>query len=76
MSTRAHEILQEILSLPPAERAELVEGILASLEPSDPRVLKLWAAEAEARLGAFQREELEAVSADAVFDDIDRMRSK
>lgn len=62
MSTRAHEILQEILSLPPAERAELVEGILASLEPSDPRILKLWAAEAEDRLAAFERNELEAGS--------------
>jgi hypothetical protein len=30
MSARTAEILQEALSMPPAERAELIESILAS----------------------------------------------
>ncbi|MBC8028752.1 MAG: addiction module protein [Pyrinomonadaceae bacterium] len=75
MSTRTTELLQEILSMPPDERAELADDILASLEPADPRILTLWAAEAEERVAAFERGEIEAVSADSVFDEIDRQRT-
>ena len=75
MSTRTTELLQEILSMPPDERAELVDDVLASLEPADPRIMKLWAAEAEDRVAAFERGEIEAVSADTVFDEIDRQRA-
>ncbi|MEP6742993.1 MAG: addiction module protein [bacterium] len=71
MSVRTSEILQQILALPPSDRAELADSILASLEPSDPNILKLWAAEAEDRVAAFKRGELEAVAADVVFDEID-----
>lgn len=74
MSTRATELLQEILSMPPDERAELADDILASLDPPAPGLMKLWAAEAEDRVAAFERGEIEAVSADSVFDEIDRQR--
>lgn len=75
MSTRTSELLQEILSMPPKERAELADDILASLEPADPRIMKLWATEAEDRVAAFERGEIEAVSADSVFDEIDRQKT-
>lgn len=75
MSARTTEILQEVLAMPPEERAELVENILASLEPSDPRILELWAIEAEDRVAAFERGEIEAVSAESVFEEIDRQRA-
>jgi putative addiction module component (TIGR02574 family) len=68
------EILKEVLTLPPEERAELADGILASLEPSDPRILELWAAEAEDRVAAFERGEIAAVSAESVFEEIDSER--
>jgi len=58
--------------MPPEERAELADSILASLEPADPRILDLWAIEAEDRVAAFERNEIEAVSADSVFEEIDR----
>jgi hypothetical protein len=74
MSTRTTEILKEVLSMPPEERAELADGILASLEPGDPRIVELWATEAEDRVAAFQRGEIEAVSAESVFEEIDRER--
>lgn len=74
MSARTSEILKEVLSMPPEERAELADGILASLEPCDPRILELWAAEAEDRVAAFERGEIEAVSAESVFEEIDRER--
>jgi hypothetical protein len=75
MSARTTEILLEVLSMPAEERAELVDSILASLEPSDPRILELWAIEAEDRVAAFERNEIEAVSADSVFEEIDRQRA-
>lgn len=73
MSARTTEILKEILSLPVAEREELLDRLL-SLEPTDPKLLDLWAAEAEDRVTAFERSEIEAVSADSVFEEIDRQR--
>ena len=76
MSARTTEILQEILSLPPAEREELLERILVSLEPADPRILDLWSAEADDRVAAFERNEIEAISADVVFEEIDRQRPR
>ena len=76
MSARTTEILQEILSLPIAEREELLERLLASLEPADPKIVELWAAEAEDRVAAFERNEIEAVSADSVFEEIDRQRTR
>lgn len=76
MSARTTEILQEILSLPIAEREELLERLLASLEPADPKIVELWAAEAEDRVAAFERNEIEAVSADSVFEEIDRQRAR
>jgi putative addiction module component (TIGR02574 family) len=75
MSARTTELLQEVLALPPEERAELVDSILASLEPPDQRVLELWATEAEDRVAAFERDEIEAVSAESVFEEIDRQRA-
>ena len=76
MSARTSEILQEVLSMPPEERAELADSILESLEPTDPRILQLWAIEADHRVAAFERGEIEAVSAESVFEEIDRQRSR
>lgn len=61
--------------MPAEERAEIVDSILSSLEPHDPKILELWAAEAEARVAAFERNEIEAVSAESVFEEIDRERA-
>lgn len=74
MSARTTEILTEVLSMPPEERAELVDSILASLEPPDPAIIELWASEAEARVAAFERNEIEAVSAESVFEEVDQQR--
>ncbi|MGA3325618.1 MAG: addiction module protein [Terriglobia bacterium] len=71
MSKRGTEVLEEALSLPPDERAELAERLLTSLDAShDRRVDELWAQEAEDRLDAFERGEIEAVPAREVFDTI------
>jgi putative addiction module component (TIGR02574 family) len=69
MSNRGAEVLKEALSLPPSERAELAERLLSSLDPpTQERLDELWAAEAEDRLDAFDRGEIEAVPAEKVFE--------
>jgi len=51
MSKKGIEVLEEALSLPPVERAELAERLLTSLDASpDRRIAELWAQEVEDRL--------------------------
>jgi putative addiction module component (TIGR02574 family) len=63
MSARGAELLDEILSLPPQERAQLAQQILDSLAPASEREIEqMCAEEAEARLDAYHRGEIEALS--------------
>lgn len=77
MSANAEKILQEALSLPAEDRAEVLERLLATFqEPPAPELDKLWAQEAEDRIDAYNRGELGAVSAEEVFARVDRQRTK
>jgi putative addiction module component (TIGR02574 family) len=77
MSANAQKILQQALNLPPEDRAEVLEHLLATFqEPPDPELNKLWAQEAEDRLAAYDRGELGSLSAEEVFARIDRQRGK
>jgi putative addiction module component (TIGR02574 family) len=77
MSTNAEKILQEALNLPPQERAEVLEHLLATFQkPPDPELDKLWAQEAEDRLEAYDRGDLGSVSAEEVFAKIEQQRTK
>ena len=68
MSRKGTELLDEALALPLAERAEIVDRLLASLETEpDRRIDELWAQEAEDRLDALERREIKTVSAKQVF---------
>ena len=63
MSARGTELLDQILSLPPQERAQLAEQILDSLAPESAHAIEqMCTAEAEARLDAYHRGEIEALS--------------
>ena len=63
MSPRGTELLDEILSLPPQERAQLAEQILDSLSPESAQAMQqICVDEAEARLDAYERGEIEALS--------------
>lgn len=68
MSELAEKLIKQALDLPPEERAAVAERILSSLEPSLSTIDELWAEEAEDRLDAFDRGELEAIPAGNVFD--------
>lgn len=58
-------LTEKALSLPPRSRARLAARLLTSLD--DPKIDKLWAAEAEDRLDAVARKELKPVSGTVVF---------
>ena len=69
MSERETQLLKEALSLPPDERAALVEHLLASFDASARQHIDtLWAQEAEDRLDAFERGEIAAIPAQNMFD--------
>jgi putative addiction module component (TIGR02574 family) len=69
MSTITRQILEKALVLSAAERADLVESLLASLDQPDPRIDELWAKEAEHRLAAYEAGRMEAYPADEVFEE-------
>jgi putative addiction module component (TIGR02574 family) len=63
MSARGTELLDQILTLPPQERAQLAEQILDSLSPQSARPIEqMCADEAEDRLAAYERGEIKALS--------------
>ena len=69
MSKKGAELLEAALSLPPAERAELTDRLLTSLDPPpDKKIDELWAQEAENRIDAFDCGEIKTVSAKDVLD--------
>jgi len=75
MTVEAQQILREALDLPPVERAELVEEILASFNfPDRQKVDTLWAREAEDRINAYDAGKINTISAKKVFERIDYPR--
>lgn len=73
MSANREQILQQALSLPVKERAELINQLLETFDaPPDPAPDQLWLNEAQNRLDAYNRGELGAISAEEVFDEIER----
>ena len=69
MSTITRQILEKALVLPAAERADLVESLLTSLDQPDARIDELWAKEAEDRLAAYEAGRMMAYPADQVFQE-------
>jgi len=71
MPADSKTILEAALALPAIDRAAIVESLLASLDQLDPAVDECWAFEAERRLTALKAGQIEAISADVVFDELD-----
>lgn len=72
MTSEKNSILNQVLKLTSAERAVIAEQLLISLDSPDSRIDALWAKEAEARIDAHDRGEIEAVSVDQVFGKYDK----
>jgi putative addiction module component (TIGR02574 family) len=68
MGTR--ELLEAARKLDPAERLELVDGLLNSLDRPDPAIEKVWLDEAERRLSAYRAGTVKGIPAEDVFGPI------
>lgn len=56
-----NDILAEAMNLPPLERAQLIEELISSFEsPERDRLDKLWGAECESRITAYEQGDLSA----------------
>jgi len=64
MGTR--ELLEQALRLDPAERLELVDRVLRSLDRPDPEIDRVWIEEAERRLVEYRLGKVRGVSAEEV----------
>jgi len=74
MQALAKEVYNKAITLPPLERIELIETLFFSLdsEKERKRIDKLWAAEAEDRLAAYETGELKSISVKEVFARIEK----
>lgn len=68
MTHAANTILNQALELSAPERADVAERLLFSLDCPDSKIDAIWAKEADARVDAYERGEIEAVSAEEVFE--------
>jgi putative addiction module component (TIGR02574 family) len=63
----AKQLCDQALQLPPAERMALVDQILDTLDESDSALDAQWAQEAESRLAAYRRGEVQAITLNEVI---------
>lgn len=70
MTEAAQDLVSQAAKLPPSERLQVVESILATLDVPDPKISAAWAHEAQDRLAAYQRGEIEAVDEEQVFGNL------
>jgi putative addiction module component (TIGR02574 family) len=68
MTIAAYQVLQDALGLAPSERAELIDALLHSFDPSpDQERGDAWRAEAESRIAAFGTGQLTDASEETVI---------
>lgn len=62
-----NEVLRAALTLNPAQKAELVDKLLSSLDKPDQDIDELWANEAESRIDAYEQGRIKAVALEKVL---------
>ena len=67
MTNSANIILDQALELSASERANVAEKLLFSLDRPDSKIDTLWAKEADSRVEAYKKGEIETVPAEKVF---------
>lgn len=67
MTRTAEALSAQAVQLTPAERMEVVERILDSLDQPDTTIDSLWAKEADDRLAAYRRGEIKALALSEVI---------
>ena len=63
-----NEILKDALNLRPAEKAELIDKLLSSLDNPDKKIDELWAKEAEDRIEAYDQGKIKALTLNEVLE--------
>ena len=61
------EIYEEVMTMKPAQKAELIDKLILSLDIPNQKVEELWKEEVEDRLNAYKNGEIETVSMQEVF---------
>lgn len=73
MTSTAAQILKDALELPPVDRAEIIERLFLSFDPSgERRVDAAWSEEIESRIDAYDQGKLVASRAEDVLARINR----
>jgi len=67
MATKAEDIVKKIDELPDAEKAMLVDAILAKLDQPDAELDKIWAEEAAKRWTAYKEGRLKSLPYEEVM---------
>lgn len=60
-------VLKEALTLKPAQKAELIDKLLSSLDKPDKDIDELWAQEAESRIDAYEKGKIKAMTLERVL---------
>ena len=60
-------IISKALHLKPAEKSLVIEALLKSLDIPDPKIEKIWVAEAAKRLKAYKAGKIKTVSFEDMF---------
>jgi len=63
-----NEVLKEALALEPAQKAELIDKLLLSLDKPDKDIDELWAKEAESRIDAYEKGKIKAITLEEVLE--------
>ena len=63
-----NELIDEAISLPVELRAQLIEKLLKSLNPSQDEIDRLWAVEAERRVAEIESGQVQTISGEEVFE--------
>ncbi|MHC9542790.1 MAG: addiction module protein [Vulcanimicrobiota bacterium] len=66
--TAPEKIMKEALTLKPAEKAQLIDWLLSSLDKPDSEIELLWEKEAENRIEAYHDGKIKAVSLEKVIE--------
>ena len=66
--SKTNDILKEAITLPPSERALLIDKLLDSLDEQDNEIVALWAMEAESRIDAYNRGDIKSISIEKILE--------
>lgn len=61
------KVLKKALTLKPAEKAELIDRLLSTLDKPDKDIDELWAKEAEGRIDAYEKGRIRAATLEKVL---------